>query len=154
MNTRQWWTNFFELLGISPLVGDYYLNGQSLESVHIHRDLGLLTSSNLSWNAHVDSVCAKANKILCLVKRTCRDLKDITTSKTLYCSLVRPLLEYSCETWNPHTRCNINKLEAIQRRATKFILKSDEDYDVRLKKLKLYSLFHRRYIRDVVFYLI
>ena len=32
--------------------------------------------------------------------------------------------EYSCETWNPHTQRNINRLEAIQRRATKFILKS------------------------------
>ena len=28
---------------------------------------------------------------------------------TLYCSLVRPLLEYSCETWNPHTKRNIDK---------------------------------------------
>ena len=32
----------------SPLVRDYYINDQSLESVHIYKDLGLLTSSNLS----------------------------------------------------------------------------------------------------------
>ena len=30
------------------------------------------------------------------------DFKDSTTVRMLYCSLVRPLLEYSCETWNPH----------------------------------------------------
>ena len=38
--------------------------------------------------------------------------------KTLYFSLERPLLEYSCETWNAYTKRNIDKLEAVQRRAT------------------------------------
>lgn len=45
-----------------------------------------------------------ANRVFGLVKRTCGDLKDIDTKKTLYCGLVRPLLEYSYETWNPHTK--------------------------------------------------
>ena len=31
----------------SPLAMDYYTDDQSLESVHIYKDLGLLTSSNL-----------------------------------------------------------------------------------------------------------
>ena len=35
-----------------PLVREYYINGQSLESVRIYKNLGLLTSSNLSWNSH------------------------------------------------------------------------------------------------------
>ena len=119
----------------SPLVRDYHINIQSLDSVHIYKDLGLLTSSNLSWNSHIDSITARANKVLGLVKRTCKDFKDITTLRTLYCSIVRPLLEYSCETWNPHTRRNINRLEAIQGSTTKFILKSNEDYDTRLSLL-------------------
>ena len=87
-----------------------------------------------------------------LVKRTCGDLKDIDTKKTLCCGLVRPLLEYSCETWNPHTKRNIDKLEAVQRRANRWITKSDDDYDLRLSKLKLLSLFNRRFIRDITFF--
>ena len=71
--------------------------------------------------------------------------------RTLYCSLVRPLLEYSCETWNPHTKCNIDKLEAVQRRATRWITRCDDDYNTRLSKLKLLSLFDKRFIRDVTF---
>ena len=101
-------------------------------------------------------ITAKANGVLVLVKRPCRDLKDIDTMKTLYCSLVRPLLVYSWETFffpwetsKPHTKGNIDKLEAVQRRATRWITKSDDDYDTRLSKLKLFSLFHRRLIRDV-----
>ena len=77
----------------SPLVGEYNIEGQPLESVDMYKDLGLFTTSNLSWNQHVDKITAKANRVLGLVKRTCRDLKDIDTMNTLYCSLVRPLLE-------------------------------------------------------------
>ena len=84
-----------------------------------------------------------------MAKRTCRDLKDIETMNTLYYSLVRPLLEYSRETWNPHTKRNIDKLEAVQRRA---ITRSDDDYDTRLSKLKLLSLSNRRFTSDVTFF--
>ena len=44
---------------------------------------------------------------------------------------------------------NINRTEAIQRRATKFILKANKDFNIRLKQLVLQSLQNRRFIRDV-----
>ena len=86
-----------------------------------------------------------------LIKRTCKDLKDETTLKTLYCSLVRSNLEYCSVVWCPFTKRNVNKLERIQRRATRFILKSNEPYDVRLSKLNLLTLEQRRFIVDVTF---
>ena len=64
---------------------------------------------------------------------------------------MRPLLEYSCETWNPYTKRNIDKLEAVHRRATRWITRSDDDYYTKLSKLKLLSLSDRRFIRDVTF---
>ena len=118
----------------------------------MYKEYGLITASNLSWNKHVDKITAKANRVLGLVKRTCRDLKDIDTMNTLYCSLVRPLLEYSCETWNLHTTRNIDKLEAVQLRATRWITRCDDDYDTRLSKLKMLSLSNRRLTRDVTFF--
>ena len=71
---------------------------------------------------------------------------------TLYCSLVRPLLEYSCQTWKPHTKRNIDKLEAVQRRAARWITRSDDDYDTRLSKLKLLALSNGRFTRDITFF--
>ena len=82
----------------------------------------MFTAGDLSWSLHVDKITAKVNLVLVLVKRTCRDLKDTDTMKTLYCSLVTPLLVYSWETWKPHTKRNIDKLEAVQRRATRWII--------------------------------
>ena len=46
---------------------------------------------------------------------------------------------------------NANKLERIQRRATRFILKSNEPLDVRLRKLNLLTLEQRRFVVNVTF---
>ena len=43
-------------------------------------------------------------------------------------------------------------MEAVQRRATRWITRSDDDYDTRLSKLKLLSLSIRRFTRDVTFF--
>ena len=53
--------------------------------------------------------------------------------------------------WSPHTSRNISKLERIQRRATKFILKTNDDYEQRRKKLNLLSLEQRPFLFDVLF---
>ena len=63
-------------LGTKTLTGKVWI-------AYIYKDLGLLTSSNLLWNSHIDSITARANGVLGLVKRTCKDFKDITTTAVL-----------------------------------------------------------------------
>ena len=46
---------------------------------------------------------------------------------------------------------NIDKLEGVQRRATRWITRSDGDYETKLSKSKLLSLSDTRFIRDVIF---
>ena len=67
-----------------PLLSDIKLNNNTLEETSEFGDLGLVTSNKLSWNAHVDKTSNTANKILCLIKRTCKGLNDVATPKTLY----------------------------------------------------------------------
>ena len=102
----------------SPFTYDYHFNGANLNSVSLHRDLGLLTSDVVSWNFHIANITAKANSILGPIKRTCRGVNDILTLKTLYCNLVRPTVEYASQVWNPSTKSKISLIESIQRRAT------------------------------------
>ena len=60
---------------------------------------------------------------------------------------VRPILEYAVCSWAPHTKCNIYKLELVQRRAARFAM---NDYHPTssvtdmINKLKWNSLNHRR----------
>ena len=135
-----------------PFRTSFTLNGSVLEEVYEIRDLGLLTNHHLSWNSQVDAITNKASRILDLLRRTCRGWKDTETLKVLYCTLVRSQVEYGSVVWSPYTARNIDKLEHIQRRRTKFILgKRNFTYDERLKCLNLLSLEKRRYIFDVTF---
>ena len=79
------------------------------------------------------------------------DLKDKSTVKTLYCSLVRLNLENCSVVWCPFNKRKVNKLERIQRRATRFIFKLNEPYDVRLHKLNLSTFEHRCFVVNVTF---
>ena len=53
--------------------------------------------------------------------------------------------------FGPFIARNITKLERMQRRATKFILKTEDDYEVRISELNLPSLKRRRLLFDVLF---
>ena len=72
-----------------PFTNSVHMNDTVLEEVKEFKDLGILTDCSLSWNSHTDMITAKANRMLGLIKRTCKDLKDTATLKTLFCSLVR-----------------------------------------------------------------
>ena len=88
-------------------------------------NLGVEISSNLKWNNHINKLAAKGNRSLGFIKR---NLHSCTTDiKNLaYQSLVRQTLEYSSSVWDPHTQEQIYKIEAVQRRAARFV---KHDYD-------------------------
>ena len=55
------------------------------------KDLGVWVSGDLSWNKHVLEGCAKANKLLRFPRRSATEI----SSRTLYLSVVRPVLGYT-----------------------------------------------------------
>ena len=67
--------------------------------------------------------------MLGLIKTTCRGLDDTKTLRTLYCALVRLNVEYCSVVWSPYTKKNIDQVEKVQRGATKFILKTEDNYE-------------------------
>jgi uncharacterized membrane protein len=38
-----------------------------------------------------------------------------------YFTLARPLVEYASTVWDPYTQADINKVEAVQRRAARYV---------------------------------
>lgn len=115
----------------SPFLSDVHFNNSTLKLTPEFCDLGLVTNCNLSWNNHINEITSKANKILRLIKRTCGGL-----------ALVKSQLKFFKQKL---------KLERIQRRATKFFLKTTDEYQQRREKLSLLYLEQRRFLFDVLF---
>ena len=45
-----------------------------------------------------------------------------------YLGIVRPIIEYACTVWAPHTAQDINRIEMIQRRAAQFVYHNNYYY--------------------------
>ena len=118
----------------SPAVKDYTLYNQTLLAVQQHPYLGVLLSSNLRWNSHVDKIAKKGNSSLAFVKRNLYACSE-ETKRAAYVSLVRPHQEYATAVWDPYRQNQVEKLEAIQSRTVRFI-KHDCSYNTSVSKLK------------------
>ena len=132
----------------TPSPCNYTINSKLLTQVPTHKHLGVVLSSDLSWKPHVLSVVARSNRLLGLLKRTFG-----SHSKALftgYKAMIRPILEYTCQAWNPHQAYLIEKLECVQRNVTRWIIDKDTPYEDRLKSLKLATLVQRREFLSLV----
>ncbi|KAF0761549.1 Uncharacterized protein FWK35_00035279 [Aphis craccivora] len=56
------------------------------------------------------SICCRAFKTLGFVIQTSKNFKLTTSLKTLYCSLLRFLLEYASVLWDPYTTADSSHL--------------------------------------------
>ena len=63
---------------------------------------------------------SKGNKIIELIRRTIT-YEEKQLIVPLYKAIVRPHLEYCIQAWSPYRKKDIDKLERIQRKATKMI---------------------------------
>ena len=82
---------------------------------------------NLSFNAHIHKMTTSANPSLVFLKRNTRT-KNPAIRETAYKTLVRSLVEYSSPVWRPNTKCNIAKIEMVQRRAARWTLSNYSTY--------------------------
>ena len=78
-------------------------------------------TSNLSWNTQTQKVVNKANKIVGFLKRNVGPGNKEVFSR-LYKALVIPILEYAVPLLSPYLQMNIDALERVQRRASKYAL--------------------------------
>jgi hypothetical protein len=118
----------------------------------VERDLGVHIQNDLKWSTQIKLSCLKANNMIATLRRTFTYWNKQIFLK-LYCTFVRPHLEYCVQAWNPSLKKDIAKLEKIQRRATKLIPEiRKKSYEERLRYLGLTTLEKRRERGDVIQY--
>ena len=107
-------------------------------------DLGVTFSADMKVSEHCGIAASKGNQILGLIRRNIM-YKEKQLIIPLYKSIVRPHLEYCIQVWRPYRKKDIDKLERIQRRATKMIPQLiDLCYESRLLQCGLTTLETRR----------
>lgn len=105
----------------SPLIFNYRVRGEVLSRVQEIKDLGVIFTSTLNPETHILTISRRANRMLGFILRFSKHLRDMTALKTLYCALVRQILEYCSTVWSPHQKYLCDELERIQRRFVRMV---------------------------------
>ena len=127
----------------------YSICSRPISSTDNVRDLGVIVDSELNFKAHINQIIHKAFVRTRLILKCLRS-RDKRILTKAYCTYVRPILEYCSPVWSPHNKQFITKIERVQRFFTRAIpgLRT-LPYMIRLQKLGLKTLEHRRLIHDL-----
>ena len=128
-------------IGNRNVQANYTMNGKQLAKV---------ISSDLKPSKQCSEVVKTANKLIGFIGRSF-EFRTEEIILNLYNTLVRPHLEYCVQYWSPYYKKDIDKLEGVQRRMTKLILRlRNKPYEERLSELNLFSLTKRRLRGDLI----
>jgi len=142
-----------------PHIISYTLNSVPLIRLDEVNDLGILLDHKLKFDKHVAFSVSKATQVLGFIKRWAKEFDDPYTTKLLYVSLVRPILEYGSCVWSPQYSNHQDRIESVQKKFLLFALRGFNwvsgsnlpPYTSRLLLINLPSLTNRRIMLGVMF---
>ena len=121
-----------------------FVNDSEIERVFSFKLLGVIVSSDLTWNEHVAYIVSKASRRIFVIQQLLKAGTAIIDILTVYCSIVRSVLEYACQVWHSGLTLQQSKeIESVQRRVMRLIL-PDVSYKESLQILGIEKLFVRR----------
>ena len=137
--------------GYGPLAQNmYHINGDFLQTVKSHKDLGVNVDSKLKFHSHIGEAVSKAGGVATnLLKSTlCRSPSFMTA---LLISNIRPIIDFASQVWNTGFLGDVDLLESVQRRWTKQVHNlSTLSYPDRLTNLNLFSTQGRLLRADLI----
>jgi len=107
---------------VSGDIAELRIGDDIIERVESYKILGVMISADLSWSHHVAFIVAKACRRLFFVHQLLRSGVDIKDIVSVYCSLIRSVLEYNCPVWHCGlTQAQSAEIEAVQKRVMKIL---------------------------------
>ena len=99
------------------------VNGSDLKQVSEYKYLGLVMDKCLTWKAHVKYLLGKVGKRIDMLG-CARNNISMHSANKVYKSYIIPVFDYCDTVWNCCGTVNSDKLERLQRRAARIIMKS------------------------------
>ena len=98
--------------------------GTCIEHVYSFKYLGVIIDSCLKWDKHINAISLKISRIIGYIRRIKHYLPD-DVMRLLYNSLILPQLDYCNVVWGRSAHCHLDKLQKLQNRYARMILKAD-----------------------------
>ena len=136
-------------LGNGNIKYSYYMNGVLMKTTQCEKDIGVYMHPSLKPSVHIAEAVKKANRALGTLHRTLT-YRDKFHYIRLYKQYVRCHLECAVQAWNPWTIQDIEKIEAVQRRAVNKCFGLHGTYADKLKSVGLTTLCERRTRGDML----
>ena len=139
-------------IGSNRMSHTYLLDDNEIENVKFINDVGVVIQADLKFTMHCSNVVKKSFYILRNIFNVFKK-HDPDFYVRLYTCYVRPILEHTSQVWSPALKCNIDKVEHVQRYFTRRLLIGENlSYENRLLRCNLEALELRRLRYDLVLF--
>ena len=100
------------------------IEGNEIKKVDHAKSLGLTIDDRLSWSKHIDDICKKITSGIGALKRL-RPFVSTSTAIQIYKALILPHFDYCSTVWDGLSLHLNDKLQKLQNRASRVILKAN-----------------------------
>ena len=107
--------------------------------------LGLILDENLNWKAHIDDLCMKLKRLFPTFYNT-RKYLNKDQIRTIYFTMIFSRIKYGCITYGLCTNENLDRLQILQNKLLKVLLKKPFRYSTILLHKDIFIL----QVRDIV----
>ena len=91
-----------------------FIENEQIEQVYTYKYLGVTITPTLKWDEHIDQLCLRAKKLLGYLYRIFYRNVQPSSLCDLFTALIRPILEYASQVWDPYTLKTNIKLKAYR----------------------------------------
>ena len=128
-----------------------FIENEQIEQVYTYKYLGVTITPTLKWDEHIDQLCLRAKKLLGYLYRIFYRNVQPSSLCDLFTALIRPILEYASQVWDPYTLKNKHKIESLQKYALRICSgRWSASYEELLDLFELPTLASRReYLRVI-----
>ena len=112
------------------------INENEITRVDSVKSLGVYIDKHLAWHDHIDKLCKKVASAIDALKRV-RSFITIDASTQIYQSLIQPHFDYCCMVWDGLGETLSTKLQKLQNRAARVVMRSSYDTQIKVFKKSL-----------------